>query len=742
MLKNTTVALFVGSALTAGMVAAGDLRAASDTLRGRVVDSESLEPVSGVRVSVPGTKFGAVSNAGGEFRIIGDFAFPVEVVTQRLGYLPARQKVNSPTTVLEIVLKPQLVQTDKVVVSANKRVQAAQDVPISISTVEQKTIRDRGQTRIDEALRYVPGVYVTRDQVNIRGSSGFSLGLGARTAFLLDGAPLVSGDNGDIKFDVVPLMIVDRIEVVKGAGSALFGTGALGGAVNVITAPTPENTRWFARLQAGVWTLPQYEEWRYRESMPASLNADLGVSGKIADGVGGTLYGTVRRSEGYTDYSESLSGSLFGRLSVATSDRSKLDVTAFWSRELRDNFVFWKSLRFATLPPDGTNRNNLLGSTKSALITQWNGALSDDVAVTARTSAYYTGYAETELPNATDSVGIFSDAVSWNTEVQTTARLSRDVTLTGGLAFTLNHILSSSYVSSKTQTIASAYAQAEWVPVSDLTLTLGTRLDREEVAELSQLGWQLSPRAGASYALDANTRLRGSFGRGFRAPSLAERFAALTFGPFRVLPADDLRAEKSTSVELGVERTVDVFDTKWSFELAGFLNDFDDMIEPLFPSAESPGIRFQNVLAARISGVEFSGAIEMPSQIAKLQFSLMATDPVDRSTDQVLKYRSRYLAYATLSIPLPADVELAADWRWQSRFERIDDEIVSFIPNGDARADVNVTDIRLTWTMLQTLSVPVRFVAGMRNVFNYSYTEIIGNLAPPRSVYLQLSALW
>src|SRR5260221_12972872 len=79
--------------------------------------------------------------------------------------------------------------------------------------------------------------------------------------------PFLSADDGEIKFDALPIMNVDRIEVVKGAGSALYGSSALGGVINVITRNPSEGLHGAINAFAGVYDQVKYPEWRIPDSL-------------------------------------------------------------------------------------------------------------------------------------------------------------------------------------------------------------------------------------------------------------------------------------------------------------------------------------------------------------------------------------------------------------------------------------------------------------------------------------------
>src|SRR5207249_10970928 len=102
-------------------------------------------------------------------------------------------------------------------------------------------------------------------QVNIRGSTGFVEGLGSRVLLLVDGVPANQGDRGGINWDIVPLQDVQGVEIVKGAGSSLYGSAAFGGVVHVLTRHIEPGFHGRARATAGAFANPPYDVWRFRD---------------------------------------------------------------------------------------------------------------------------------------------------------------------------------------------------------------------------------------------------------------------------------------------------------------------------------------------------------------------------------------------------------------------------------------------------------------------------------------------
>jgi len=199
------------------------------TLEGTVKDAETGQPVVGANVTLRSSFIGAATDARGKFRISRISAGSYAVVFSMLGYqrttVEGVSVVRGQARSLEISLRPVPLQIDPVIITANKREQSLQEVPVSVATVTARMIAERNNITLDDALRYIPGVNVLSDQVNIRGSSGYNRGVGSRVLVLLDGLPYITGDTGEINWESIPMFEVDRLEVVKGAGSALKCTG-------------------------------------------------------------------------------------------------------------------------------------------------------------------------------------------------------------------------------------------------------------------------------------------------------------------------------------------------------------------------------------------------------------------------------------------------------------------------------------------------------------------------------------
>lgn len=701
------------------------------TVSGYLTDRETGKPVVGATIRVEGTRVGAITNSKGMFTIRSVPAGNITVVATFIGYETAKQlvyvKENEVTTIV-MTIKSSAVAKGEVVVSANKRVQAVQDVPISVSVLTANDLDQRNVTRLDDALRYVSGITIARDQVNVRGASGFSFGVGSRTAVLIDGFPLLSGDNGDVKFDVMPVADIERIEVVKGAGSALYGTGALGGVVNMITREASDSLTATARIYGGPYTLPPFEQWEYRSSMPWQYGADLRLAQRF-DNVGYSFSGGIRSDESYRQYDQSLRGFGFGKITWQPTDLIAIRGFLFGTSEGRENLIYWRDLDNATRPPLTQNLEERLFTTKWAFGLDYSQVLSGSTSLTAR-----YGFFRTSFENRIDGEKLdsnYSTAYAHNFEAQTTTRVVDDLILTAGLNGRINWVRSDVYATAL-QTILSGYAQLEYT-TGPVIVTAGLRADREETESLPEQ-LEFSPKFGVTWMINDELTMRSSVGRGFRAPTIAERYANIRYGPFNVRPNPDLLSEHSWSGEIGLRYMSSAFIVPIDIDLAVFDNELFDLIEPTF-ALDDPGVPivFRNLTRARILGTELTVRLMLPGSVGiESGFTYML--PRDIELDAILKYRNRVLWYTRASWrPLPW-FEAQVEYRYQDRIEAIDDRLALFIPDADARVPLHVLDARIFVTSGQHL----RFGLLGRNLMSYAYTEIPGNLGATRSIIFQV----
>ncbi len=210
------------------------------SISGLVTDSLN-NPLPRANVIIIGSDIGTSTNLDGEYIIEnlspGDYNLQFSVI----GYESQKIKIKliDRSISVDIVLNEKPVESEQVVVTAGKYEQKISELPVSAEVVGSETFSKKNFSDLEDALRYVPGINMTDDQISIRGSSGYSRGAGSRVLLAIDGLPFYTGDTGETIWEVVPMTILDRVEIIKGAASSLYGSTAIGGVVNLITKKIP-----------------------------------------------------------------------------------------------------------------------------------------------------------------------------------------------------------------------------------------------------------------------------------------------------------------------------------------------------------------------------------------------------------------------------------------------------------------------------------------------------------------------
>ena len=703
-------------------------------LSGRVT-SEDGEALIGANVMLRGTVLGSATDRDGRYHIRNIPAGrTVTLACSMIGYTTVTVVLtldSGEVRVQDLTLAETSISTGEVIITAGKHAQSFEEIPVSISVFSGHQIEERGIIELDDALRKVPGVNITEDQVNIRGSSGYSRAVGSRVLLLVDGAAVLAGDAGEIKFDAVPMFNVERIEVVKGAGSALYGSSALGGVINVITSE-PKERSYRARMYSGVWDSPKHAQWKWGGDSPRfSGGVDL-QHGNVAGPVSYMLTAGLRGDQGYREMDDFRRWNLGGRAWYRISPDRNLNVNLTWSSNDRGNWVFWRDLSHALQPPDEKDRSERVHSTKMLASAQYRQTHSGKFASSIRVSAYRTAFdtrSDTSDFSLRPADMVQSTAWQAGAEWQGTLAVAATQLLTFGADASFAWVDARIY-GRRTGITGAVYVQDEIAINRTLHLSAGTRFDVTAIDTL-ETDMQVNPRFGLAWQAFEGATVRASYGWGFRSPSIAERFATAGAGGLITKPNPALKAERSTSYEFGFKQQL-IWRT--TLDAAVFWNDYENLVEPTIDPADGR-IVFRNITEARIRGYELS-VQSQPWELLDLSASYTYLYPEDRAKGTVLKYRPRHLLYLSASLSL-GPFRLGVDHRLISRLEEIDTELTVVIPDAERRVPTYVTDLRLSWSGVLA-SLPMRLTALADNILNYSYTEVVANLAPIRQYRLMV----
>ncbi len=708
-------------------------------LDGVVRSAEDSSAVAGATVLLQSRnlqkpqKLGTLTGKNGNFSIKNLDGGNYLVSVSMIGFRPFSGTISlavNEARRIEIYLQPSPFQTQQVVVTASKRRQLLTDVPFSVSLVSSASIERRNIISLDDALRYVPGVNVVQDQVNIRGSSGYARGIGSRVLLLVDGIPMLTGDTGEAVWESIPMSDVERVEVLKEAGSALYGSNALGGVIDVITKNNVDVNSTAVKMYGGFYEQPRYSQWRWSGSTRFFQGASVTHSQPLGLGdFGVTASLSFKKDDGYIQNDYFRRFNFFAKTAGSVGQNQNLKVFADVFDQHSGNFLYWEDLNNALQPDPGT-LGQWVNSTRANIAGIYTHVLSSDFLYIVRGSYYfnhwYDNFGQTPTgigDSSTSNLGYLEFQGTWNYDPATVFTFGID----GQADF-----MSSNVFTRRQSNSGAAYLQAER-RFDRLHTTLGARYDIEDIQGKAAFE-QLSPKLGLVYDLGGEASLRGSIGTGFRAPSLAETYATTQTGGVEIIANPNLLPEKSLSEEIGARVPI------WPFAMidaAVFQNDFWNMIEPEFTPAGQ--IEFQNVTRARIQGYEIDASTNAGTDFLTLRASYTYIYPLDLTTHEILKYRSRKLLY--ISADFQKYIYTASvDFRYISAFENYDRQLVELgiVKNGNNRVPAYVTDIR-AGVDLTSIGYPIQLSFIVNNALEDYYVEMIGNMAPIRNYSLVLS---
>ncbi|MFA8449061.1 MAG: TonB-dependent receptor domain-containing protein [Bacteroidales bacterium] len=192
------------------------------------------------------SKIGVAANEKGYFIIKNAPLGKLKIRASAVGYHPQIKTIETKKNTsiqLNFTLDPSVITTEQVVVSASRIEQNRTDAPVIVNTISPKLLQSTNAVNLAEGLNFSPGLRIETNCLNCGFNQLRLNGLkGPYTQFLINSRPIFSALNGVYGLEQIPANMIDRIEVVRGGGSALFGANAIGGTVNIITKDPINNS--------------------------------------------------------------------------------------------------------------------------------------------------------------------------------------------------------------------------------------------------------------------------------------------------------------------------------------------------------------------------------------------------------------------------------------------------------------------------------------------------------------------
>lgn len=755
-------------------------------ISGIVREKSTNTPIVGAKITASdGSK--AISDFDGKF-ILNSQKFPVTIITSMMQFLNDTITVNK---VEEIVIKmgEQTKDLATIVVSAGRRKQAIEEVPVSMEIIRPQLIDNKGITDLEQAVDQTPGVFTMDGQVSIRGGSGFAYGTGSRVLLLWNGMPLLSGYAGDTQWNAIPMEQASQIEVMKGAASVLYGSGALNGVISLTEKEPNLKPETKLKVAYGFYDNPSRASLKWWTKTPMMQQIE-GYRGQMFKKMGYTISTTLFHNDGYrqgeTEYRGRVSGSVYFR--PEKYNRIKAGIGYNYQVQKTGNFLIWQSDSAGYVPSGGADTSN----PASTLTYNLGQRLFLDPYIkyidkknnrhTFKNRVYYAYNGNINNPSQSNG------AVIYFADYQFQKQYGNGVTISTG-ASNIYNVVQSNLFGDHTSNNVAGYFQYEH-KIGKFDMIGGVRLEYFQMDgkggdtdfKLNKNSDKSIPvypvlRTGFHYEVAKYTHLRASIGQGIRYPSVAERYTQTSVGALNIFPNPELRPEIGWAAELGMKQGVKIGDWKGMFDVAAFVNQYSNMMEftfgvfnpaniPLSNDPNNPGyinkwvgFQAQNVEKARISGLDFSfnsmgklGKVELISLIGytymnpiSLNNNTAYTATYSDTSTNMLKYRFKHLAKADIE----ANYQkwgLGASMRYSSFMSNIDKvfeepiALSTYILPGLKQYRQQhqygnlVFDARMSYKIND--SFRVSFI--VNNILNAEYSSRPGDIQPPRNFIAQL----
>ncbi len=573
------------------------------TLSGRVMDSENGYPVAGATVILEGEERGTYTDERGLFIIKDAPERALRLTIRRIGYEDKTINIDGPRSDLLVDIKPTGVLSREIVVTGTATPHVIGESPVPVQVVSRSRMDAANQASVPDAVRLLPGLMVSGGAPN--GATGrytvMLQGLPAQySMILLDGKRVLSDHiHTGVNLSPVPVLLVERIEVVEGPASALYGSDALGGVVNVITTkPSPVPTYAF-RAFYGTYD---------------NIDAAGAVGGE------GPLGSSYLLSIGQRSYDGTLPAQHYQRLNASLRSA-------------------WKWL---SVNGDYTQGEEGLDTAGLPTARSWNPILEAKATLMTGESQHEIGGYFNHFYRVYKSGKAMEDNFVGEGNFKSHLHLGFNQLSFG--AMVRNNQFERTATPYHSEMIYGMFAEDEIKPADLLGFIVSTRLDYYPVG-----GLQLTPKVGALVKPTGWLNLKASVGRGFRAPSLQDRYEELFFhNTYYRNGNPDLRPEVSLNYSAGFEVLPASF---LAIGVSGFYNDVTDMIG-VVPTGDSlngfPIFQRENIKSAFTWGV--SPRVQAETRFVSVAIAYTYLNARDDSTGMPLAYEPKHTVAGQVTI--------------------------------------------------------------------------------------------
>lgn len=580
-------------------------------IMGHVVDSEDGEHMPYCLISIEGVRSATMTDASGHYTLYNLKPGKYKITASMTGYVPVTKEVvvsADKSTELNFELNPDAFLLEQVVVTGSKSELKRRNSPALVSVLSDKMFLNVSACSLADGLSFQPGVRVENDcqncgftQVRINGLDGHY------SQILLNSRPVFSALAGVYGLEQIPANMIDRVEVMRGGGSALFGSSAIGGTVNIITKDAQAN---YAEVAHSLTSIGISGALDNNTTVNASVVTDNSRLGMYIYGQNRSRDGYDHNGDGFTEIAELRTQTLGARGTMHITDDTRLTLDWHGTHEYRrGGDRLDEPAHQAMIAEQVEHRINAGEASFDWWTPERNNHLNVYTALQGINRKSY--YGSEQDPNAYGRTTDFTAAAGaqWTHSFKQLWFMPSE--LIGGLEYNHNrlHDVTIGYDHDILQrvNIVSAYAQNEWRD-DRWGFLIGARLDKHSMID----NFIVSPRANIRFNPTKNLNFRLSYSTGFRSPQAYEEdFHVAIVGGERVVTvlAPGLKQEHSNSISASADIFQRIGNVNLNFTLEGFYTDLSDVFA--LRKLDQPDAAGNTVLerynggGARVAGMNF-----------------------------------------------------------------------------------------------------------------------------------------
>ncbi len=585
-------------------------------------------------IGVKGTTIGTMTDETGHFQLVNLPLGEQTVVVSMVGYIPQERKVildTGKTRELKFDLAEDVLNLAEVVVSADRAEQKRTEAAVIVNTISPKLFESSQSVTLGEGLNFTPGLRLENNCQNCGFSQVRMNGMeGPYSQILINSRPIFSGLAGVYGLELIPANMIEKVEVVRGGGSALFGSNAIAGTINIIMKE-PNFNSYEAGVNYGLSGLGVEGAGDPASDYSVNFNATV-VSDDHKSGV--SVYGFKRNrdmfdanDDGFSETS-TLENLTFGAKAFHRFGyRDKLSVDFFAINEDREGGNgFDLPFHERDVAENVSHKMNVVGTTYEKFYRD-----ADLLSIYAsaqflnRDSYYGAGQSLKDYGNSNDNsynVGAQYKALFGNSSLVAGLENTGDYLVDKKLGHPEYEIVDGEIVESHTGNTVVAdqssvtsgiFAQYE-LKINRLKIAAGARYDHYSIEDKQQAGGGnsgdvFSPRLSLMYDVVKSLQLRTSYSQGYRAPQIFDEDLHIeTSEATKILHknAADLKQETSHSYMLSLDYNEQVGNVFVGFLLEGFYTKLEDAFATSREPGNAPGeiinTRF-NSTGAKVNGI-------------------------------------------------------------------------------------------------------------------------------------------